>query len=88
MPLHHEGALMPISYTVRYRVPGRFWWNRLRKVTGDGIEQTFKYRFFTLESGVMVCVPLLSEVWFSAERRLAITEQLGRESGQSIQLNT
>ena len=72
-----------LRYTVKYRVPGKFFWKKLQHVIGDGLQNT--YRFFTLEDDTQVHVPLHSEIIFSPERMRVIEKNLSKEAGQPIQ---
>ena len=72
-----------ISYTVKYRLEGSWFWKTMRKVKGDGIlDETA--RWFILEDERRVEIPRSAEFKFSKERFYSIKEQMEKESGLKI----
>jgi hypothetical protein len=76
-----------LKYTVKYRTPGSWRWRKLTAVTGDGIDIKYGFRFFYLDDGRQVCIPMYSEVEFSSERQLVIAANMSKEAGQPVQIN-
>lgn len=72
-----------IKYTAKYRVPGQFFWRKIKGVIGDGIDKHFRY--IVLQDDSILYLPISSEVFFSKERVVAITDKLSKEAGQRVQ---
>ncbi len=70
------------EYVVKYKTSRQFFWRKL-VVTGDGIEE--KFRFFQLVNGSMVHIPVDSCVWFSAGRQVSILNKMSKETGCNVQ---
>lgn len=73
------------TYTVKYKSPHRYFWTTLKNITGDGIENNFRW-FFT-ENNELIHIPLYYEVKFSKERYDITVRKMSKEIGQQIQTN-
>ncbi len=73
------------TYIVKYKSPHRYFWTTLKNITGDGIEDGF--RWFVDDENRLIHIPLFYEVKFSKERHIIITLNMSKEIGQPIQTN-
>jgi hypothetical protein len=73
-----------ITYTVKYKLPNDLFWKKIKKVEGDGILETGTYRFFSMEDGSRVEIPLGYIFEFGKERFLAIKMNMEKTAGQPI----
>jgi hypothetical protein len=76
-----------ITYTVRYRKCGSWFWKKIKKVKGDSVLSESKARLFILEDETRREIPTDCEFEFSKERFLSITERMELEARQKITLN-
>lgn len=74
---------MKDSYTIKYRQPGQIFWRKLKNVTGDGVENS--YRFFHRTDDSIVFLSQQAEVIFCPDRQKVITQRMSKQSGQPIQ---
>ena len=73
---------MKITYTVKYRQPGQWFWRTLKNVQADGIEKGF--RFFHLQDDSLFYISLDAEVYFSPVRQTVIASNMAKEIGQPV----
>lgn len=83
-----------ITYTVKYKKIGSFFWNKLKKVKGDGIlfeffdggsNTWFNSRWFILEDETRVEISMKNVIFkFSKERHFSIQERMSNETGQQV----
>lgn len=76
-----------ILYIVKYKLPGQLFYNKIKKVKGDGIVEHGQSRYFILEDETRVEIPVTAEFIFSKERYSLILERGNREAGQNLQIN-
>lgn len=74
--------MMRKTYDIKYRQPGQWFWRRLKKVQGDGVDANF--RFFHLEDDSIVYCSRDAEVWFPKERQEIIAKRMSQEIGQPV----
>ena len=80
---------MAITYTVRYKKLGWWFWRKLRNVEADGyvfIQQagTFNIRYFLLADKTRVEIPTQDVLFqFDKDRFNASKENLNRETGRA-----
>lgn len=85
-----------MSYTVKYRIKGSWFWRTLKSVKGDGyvidtaggMQTPMFVRWFILEDETRIEIPINSEFKFSNQRFLAIKQKIEAEVGQSIPVNS
>ncbi|OQC22915.1 MAG: hypothetical protein BWX71_02240 [Deltaproteobacteria bacterium ADurb.Bin072] len=70
-----------MTYTVRYRIKGKIFWRRLKRVKGDGFVKERNTRYFVLEDETLIHIPDDSEVQFSKERYFITMDKVRKESG-------
>jgi len=68
-------------YSARYRIKGRLFWRRLKRVKGDGFVNDLPLRYFVLDDERLIHIPSDSEVEFSKERYFGTAEKVRKESG-------
>ena len=68
-----------ILYSAKYRLPGEWWWTRVRKIKGDLIDNGKQVLIMADER--QVHLPLSAVVVFDRRRYLSIREQVEMESG-------
>jgi len=69
-------------YTVKYKL--FLIWHTLKNVTGDGVMQENRNRFFILSDESRVEVPSTAVFWFSKERYISIKKNMEKQAGQPI----
>lgn len=89
-----------ITYTVKYRKAGSFFWHKIRNVKGDGwmtdgyvpgqnnipIGTTKDIRFFVLENEAIVELDMRGmAIKFSKERFMSIRDRASQEAGTPVQ---
>jgi len=80
-------------YTVKYKTKGDFFWKTVKRVKGDfcGSEADglAGIRVLILEDETRMEIPLSSTVFkFSSERFLLIRQNMEKEAGQKLPVNT
>ena len=80
-------------YTVKYKTKGSFFWKTIRKVKGDltgtAADGLVGVRILILEDERRIEIPIESTVFqFSSERFLLIRQNMEREAGQKVPVNT
>lgn len=74
-----------MTYTVKYKKLNTFFWNKLKKVKGDGLLETKTHRFFILEDESRVEIPLENVIFtFDQNRYLSIKKKMDIEAGQVL----
>lgn len=82
-----------MTYSVKYKLPGSWFWRTIERVEGDGlfidftgeVKSVVEYRWFILEDKSRVEVPLAGTVFmFSPERHDAIKKSMEAQAGQTI----
>lgn len=79
------------TYTVKYLLPGKWFWRTLKNIKGDGIMSDANYpmRFFLTDKEERIEIPIPGTIFrFSSERFLTIHSNLEKESGQNIKTDT
>lgn len=74
-----------LTYKVRYKSPGQWFWRTIKNVIGDAIEPG-QFRWFLLEDGRMIYVSLDAEVEFSTDRHKVISNSIKKESGGQVNI--
>lgn len=72
-----------MTYKIRYRCPGQLFWRVLKRVVGDAVEPGL-FRWFYLENGKTIFVPLTAEVEFSKERTEIEYTKIQKETGGQV----
>ncbi len=70
------------SYKIKYKPIGCWFWRTLRGVTGDGLENG--YRFFQLEDDTLIFIQDDSEFHFYPCRQAFITKNMSKEVGTQV----
>lgn len=75
-----------MTYTVRYRRPGQWFWRRLKGVKGDGIlfgqgGGVAPMRYFILADDSRIELPMSMMFLFDSGRCRMIEEEIRREAG-------
>lgn len=75
-----------MTYTVKYRKHGQWFWRTIRKVKGDLCPTDLPgMRVLIRENEERVEIPTAgTEFWFSHERFLGIKQQMEREARQKL----
>jgi hypothetical protein len=74
-----------MTYTVRYRREGQWFWRKLHRVKGDGFIEAGTHRFFICEDETRHELPIAGTVFeFSNGRFLSIKQRIERETGQKL----
>jgi len=76
-----------MQYTVSYKMPGWWFWRRLRGVVGDDVlyaasGHTAPMRVFTLADKRRVELPCTMMIRYDARRHRAIEDDIRRRAGQ------
>lgn len=74
-----------MTYRIRYRVPGQIFWRRLKRVVGDAVEPGL-FRWFYLENGQTIFIPLESEVIFYKDRTELEAKKIKQETGGQVNI--
>ena len=81
-----------MTYTVWYKTPNQWFWRKINKVVGEGIEHQFydeqgrlvhrpPFRFIVCEDDTQYQIPVDSLLKFCPRRVKVIEKELKRESG-------
>lgn len=73
-----------MNYTVKFKLPGAWFWKTYKNVKGDFVATDLPSRVFLLDDESRVEIPFGSLVVFSKERYMVVLKQMEKESGQSI----
>lgn len=73
-----------MTYTVKYMLPGQWFWRTIKRVKADGILENGAARFFQRDDETRIEIPVKARFFFSKERFLAIKKNMESESGQQI----
>lgn len=84
-----------MEYTVKYRLPGQWFWRTIKSVIGDGayfgnINDNFftkDVRVFDTKNGGRVEIPMTAQFVFSEGRYLSIKSDIEKTLGQPIKTN-
>ncbi len=74
-------------YTVKYKMPGQFFWRKLKGVKGDGIlfggphNETIASRYFIMTDDSRIEMPVSMMFIFDPLRCRVISEGIRREAG-------
>ena len=71
-----------LTYTVKYKQPGQWFWRTVKKVKGDN--SLTNYRQLFLESGEVLQFPYFTTFKFGKERELVIIKNMEKEAGQPV----
>jgi hypothetical protein len=71
-----------MTYTVKYKLHDGILWNTIKNVEGDTVENG--YRYFFIENGSRIEIPLGHLFKFSKERFLVVKKNMEKESGKPI----
>ena len=74
-----------MAYWIKYRAPGQLFWRKLKRVVGDAVEPGL-FRWFYLENGQTIFIPLGSEVIFSKERTKVEATKINQETGGQVNI--
>jgi len=81
-----------MTYTVKYRRKGRFFWTSIKRVKADLIANDVvgNPRVFILDDETRIEVPTGDglEIKFSGERFLVIKQNMEKTAGQTIPVST
>jgi hypothetical protein len=78
---------MEILYTVKYRLPGQWFWRKIKNVKGDSsipelTNTNHPYRIILKADGGRFEIPWTAEFVFSKEREASIAASIRREAGR------
>jgi|WetSurMetagenome_2_1015567.scaffolds.fasta_scaffold809723_2 hypothetical protein len=73
-----------MTYEVKYRRPDGIIWNTIKNVEGDETNFDLRYRYFFLENGERIEIPLGFLFKFGKERFLIVKKNMEKQSGQPI----
>jgi len=82
--ISYEGGII-MAYWIKYRAPGQIFWRKLKRVIGDAVEPGL-FRWFYLENGQTIFIPLDSEVVFSKERTKVEANKINQETGGQVNI--
>lgn len=73
-----------ITYTIKYKKKGQWFWRSIKNVVGDGMESD--YRFFHLLNDTLRFIPSHeTEFDFAEDRQKAIEKKMSKEAGIQVQ---
>ena len=73
-----------MTYTVKYKLPGRWLWRTIKRVKGDGILENGAARFFQLDDETRIEIPAKASFIFGKERFLVVKNNMEQQAGQPI----
>ena len=82
-----------MTYSVKYKTPGAWFWKNIRKIEADGIlvdmtanvKSVIEYRWFLLEDKTRVEIPMAGTIFvFGPERFHAAKKSMEEQAGQTI----
>jgi hypothetical protein len=78
-----------ITYKVKYKQKGSFFWKTIRKIKGDGVVNENKVaRYFIRENEERIEIPCHDTIFkFSKERWMLISQRMNAEAGQAISID-
>lgn len=77
-----------MTYTVRYRKQGQWFWRTIKNVKGDYPAQDCPCHILHTDKEEVIMIPFGSEIRFSSERFWSIKEKMDKEAGMPVQVNT
>lgn len=71
-------------YSVRYKLPGQWFFRTIKNVKGDGIMPEARNRWLILSDETRIEIPCSAVFKFSVERFMLIQSNMEKEAGQKI----